>query len=614
MGAPSLVQMSTSKYPKAFLAYKKGLCTVNILGIVTKSHDTGLALVENGLPTAILEEERFNRQKHTLEFPVNCLDEIFGDGRLSMGDIDVITTPWDMARLRPTFYHNIRDKLPASLNLLRPAAHRVQASAIVNLPFRLWTGLGRRYGYRNVPKIVQVSHHNSHAAVFNVSPFEEAAVLVMDGYGDDTSTSGYIGQGTKLERVWHSHFFDSLGMLYTCVTEYLGFKVFEEGTVMALAACGGPTYVDKFRDLVELLPDGQFRINRDYISYDTHGLVRPFKWKFYETFGPPRSRKDPLTDHHRDLGHALQVTIEETILHIVRDMEKRQSSRNLVISGGVGLNCVANARILRDTNFTRVWVPPCASDTGAPLGSALWHWHQTLGNPRTFEMTHAFYGKGFTDAEIKSALERAGLTYQKFEEADLLKKAAKDLSEQKIVGWFQGRAEMGPRALGNRSILSDARDNKIKDLINAKIKHREAFRPFAPVVLVERAAEFFEVSQPDPFMTLAPRIHPDKLSVIPAAAHVDGTGRIQTIERSANPRYYGVIEEYAKITGIPVILNTSFNRQEPVVNSPDQAISCYLRTDMDVLVMGDYYTTDRDPAAVKHARESFVSVPAAGSE
>ncbi|MCU0953927.1 MAG: hypothetical protein MUC37_04795, partial [Hyphomicrobium sp.] len=525
---------------------------MNILGIVTKTHDTGLALLKDGVPAYVLEEERFNRQKHTLEFPVNSLDTIFGDGRMSFEDIDVLTTPWEMDRLRPTFYHNVTSKLPQSLNLLRPGAHRVQASAIVNLPFRLWMGLGRRYGYSKVPKIVQVSHHNAHAAVFNVSPFEEAAVLVMDGYGDDTSTSGYIGQGTKLERVWQSSFFDSLGMLYTCVTEFLGFKVFEEGTIMALAACGGPTYVDKFRELIELRPDGQFRINRDYISFDTHGLVRPFKRKFYDTFGAPRARQDPLTDHHRDLAFALQATIEEVVLHIVRDMERRQASRNLVISGGVGLNCVANARILRDTRFERVWVPPCASDTGAPLGSALWYWHQTLGNPRTFEMKHAFYGKEFTDAEIRAALDKAGLAYKKFEEADLLRHVAKLLSEQKIVGWFQGRAEMGPRALGNRSILSDARDNKIKDLINAKIKHREAFRPFAPVVLLERAQEFFEVSQPDPFMTLAPRIRPDKISLIPAAAHVDGTGRIQTIERSANPRYYGVIEEYAKITGIPV--------------------------------------------------------------
>ncbi|MDX2309081.1 MAG: carbamoyltransferase C-terminal domain-containing protein [Hyphomicrobium sp.] len=586
---------------------------MNILGIVSKSHDTGAALLADGKPLWVLEEERFNRQKHTLEFPEHCLDTIFGDGRFKFSDVDIITMPWDMERLRPTFFRNVTAKLPDSLNLLWPSAHRVQASAIVNLPFRMWAGLGRRYGFTKVPRLVQVSHHDSHAAVFNVSPFEEAAVLVMDGYGDDTSTSGYVGRGTKLERIWQSHFFDSLGMLYTCVTEYLGFKVFEEGTVMALAACGGTTYDARFRDLITLLPDGQFRINRDYASFDTHGLVKPFKPKFYDVFGPARKRSHPLTDRHKDIAHALQVTIEETILHIVRDMEKRQTSRNLVISGGVGLNCVANARILRDTSFERVWVPPCASDTGAPLGSALWHWHQTLGKPRTFEMKHPFYGKGYSDAEITAALDKAGLTYERMEEGALLKRVAQNLADQKIVGWFQGRFEMGPRALGNRSILSDARDNRIKDLINAKIKHREAFRPFAPAVLWERAAEFFEITQPDPFMTLAPKIRPEKLHLIPAAAHVDGTGRIQTVERSENPRYYGVIEEYAKLTGIPVVLNTSFNRQEPVVNRPEEAISCFLRTDMDVLVLGDYYTTDRNPDAVAQARASFVNVPAAGS-
>jgi carbamoyltransferase len=586
---------------------------VNILGIVSKSHDTGVALLKNGVPEYILEEERFNRQKHTLEFPAQSLDAIFGDGTHRFSDIDVLTTPWEMARLRPTFYNNVTGKMPASLNLLWPSAHRVQASAIVNLPLRLYLGLGKRYGYSRVPKIVQVSHHNAHAAVFNVSPFEDATVLVMDGYGDDTSTSAFVGQGTKLTRQWQSGFFESLGMLYTCVTEYLGFKVFEEGTVMALAACGGPKYLPKFRELIALEPGGRFKINRDYVSFDTHGLKRPFKWKFYETFGPPRKRNEAIADHHRDIAHALQVTIEETILHIVRDLAKRHPSRNLVISGGVGLNCVANGRILRDTDFERVWVPPCASDTGAPLGSALWHWHQTLGNPRTFEMKHPFYGMGYTDADIVRAFDAAGLKYERMEEGALLKRVAQDLASQKIVGWFQGRYEMGPRALGNRSILSDARDNKVKELINAKIKHREAFRPFAPAVLEDRAAEFFEVTQPDPFMTTAPKIRADKLSVIPAAAHVDGTGRIQTVSRAENPRYYGVIEEFAKITGVPVVLNTSFNRQEPVVNRPEEAISCFLRTDMDVLVMGDYYSTDRNPEAVARIRENFVNIPAAGS-
>lgn len=382
---------------------------------------------------------------------------------------------------------------------------------------------------------------------------------------------------------------------------------------MALAACGGPTYYEKFGSLINLLPDGQFQLNREYLSVDTYGLIQPFKKKFYEEFGPPRKPKAPITDRHRDLACALQKVIEETVLHIVRHLKKSQTNSNLIISGGVGLNCVVNARILRDTSYKRVWVPPCASDSGAPFGSALWYWHQVLGNPRTFEMKHAFYGVDFSDTQIQEALQRAGLTYEKYDEPHLLKKVAKDLAAYKIVGWFQGRAEIGPRALGNRSILSDARDNKIKDLINSKIKHREPFRPFAPVVLWERAHEFFDISQPDPFMTLAPYIRPEKIPLIPAAAHVDGTGRIQTIERSVNPRYYGLIEEYAKLTGIPVLLNTSFNRHEPIVNCPADAISCFLRTGMDVLVLGNYYTTDHNSLSVKRAIDQFIPLPTPGT-
>lgn len=579
---------------------------MNILGIVTQTHDSGIAYLKDGRPAYVLEEERFNREKHTKNFPVMALDAAFGPGGThDFRDVDVVTTPWDMNRLRPTVLKSVAANFPASLNLLRPAAHKTQTTAIVNLPMRVYLGLAKRYGVTRVPKIVQVAHHHCHASIFFVSPFEEASVLIMDGYGDETATSAYLGRGNALGRTWMDGFFDSLGMLYTLASEHIGFKAFEEGTVMALAACGGPTYAAKFADLIKLLPEGRFTINREYTSYQTHGFIKPFTRKFYDVFGPARKPGEPLTQHHMDLAYALQHNVEEAILHVVRGLSKRHKSKNLVISGGVALNCVANARILRDTDYERVWVPPCASDTGAPLGSTLFHHHVTLGNKRSFVLNHAFYGKEFTDAEIRRALDAAGLTYERFEEGELLKKAARDLADQKIVGWFQGRAEMGPRALGNRSILSDARSNAMKDLINARIKHREAFRPFAPVVLYDRMQEFFEFTQPDPFMTMAPKIRADKMHLIPAAAHVDGTGRIQTIEREQNPRYYGVIEAYAKITGIPVILNTSFNRQEPVVNAPEHAISCFLRTDMDVLVLGDYYTRDRNPEAIARAKAAF---------
>ena len=588
--------------------FSKDAFLVNILGIVTKSHDTGIALIKDGIPQFVLEEERFNREKHTLEFPRLSLDAAFGDnGKYRFSDVDLITTPWDMARLRPTLAQGVFGELPASLNLLWPSAHKTQASAIVNLPMRLKAGLKKQFGWgTKLPPIVQVGHHESHASVFFISPFEEATVVVMDGYGDETPTSAYFGRGNTLTRTFADSFFDSMGMLYSLVTEHIGFKVFEEGTVMALAACGGPTYVKPFADIIRLLPDGRFTINRDYTSYQTHGFNKPFKQKFYDVFGPPRKKGEPLTAHHMDIAYALQHAVEDAVLHVVRGLHKKHKSKNLVMSGGVALNCVANARILRETDFEAVWVPPCASDSGAPLGSALYHHHVTLGNKREFVLNHAFYGHEYSDAEVTAALDKAGLKYERMEEAPLLKRVAQDLADQKIVGWFQGRAEMGPRALGNRSILSDARSNAMKDLINARIKHREAFRPFAPVVLFDRMGEFFEFDQPDPFMTMAPRIRPDKLALIPAAGHVDGTGRIQTIDRTQNARYYGIIEEYAKITGIPVLLNTSFNRQEPVVNSPEHAISCYLRTDMDVLVLGNYYSTDRNQAAIARAVVEFM--------
>ena len=583
---------------------------MNILGLVFKSHDSGLAVLSDGRPRMMYEEERFNRSKHTQLYPHFAMEAAFGEGAgLDLADIDVMTTPWNRPLMLRSLIGATLGNLPASLNLMRPDAHPTHGIGIAQLPLHLRLGILKQFGLRRLPKLVQVAHHEAHASIFFASPFEDATILVVDGYGDDGATSAWVGRGNKIYKQWSDPMFDSLGMLYSCVTEHLGFKVFEEGTVMAVAALGTPAHKDKFKDLVHHLPNGRIQVNKSYVKYNTHGLIEPFSPKFYEAFGPRRKRNEPLTEHHQNIAWALQHWTEEALLHMVRELARVHKSKNLVISGGVALNCVANARILRETDFERVWVPPVASDTGVCLGSTLFHWHNTLGNKRDFELTHAFYGKAFSDAEIEAALQAAGLQYERMDEADLLKRVAKDLSEQKIVGWFQGRAEIGPRALGNRSILSAATSNTMKDLLNARIKHRESYRPFAPVVLVERLSEFFEYDHPDPFMTVAPKIRPDKIALIPAAAHVDGTGRIQTIDRVSNPRYYGVIEEYAKITGIPVILNTSFNRQEPVVNAPADAISCYLRTDMDRVVLGDYYVSDRNEAAISRAFAAFQKKP-----
>ena len=578
---------------------------MNILGIACRSHDAGIALLADGEPLFVLEEERFNREKHTQAFPILSLAAAFRASGLAIGDIAAVTIPWDTRRLRRSFASAVMSRLPASLNLLRPSAHATQDSRIILMALRIKLELRKYFGVKSLPPLFEIRHHDCHAASFFMSPFEEATVLVMDGYGDDAATSAYTGAGNRLEPIFQLGFFDSLGALYTAMTMHLGFKPFEEGTVMALAACGGPTYAEKARELVHLHADGQFSLNREYIVVDTYGLYRPFTTKFYETFGPARRPHEPVTDQTRDMAFALQAVIEDAVLHIVRDLAKRTPSRNLCLSGGVALNCVANARILRDTPFESVWVPPCASDTGAPIGGALFHYHQTLGHKRNFEIRHAFYGLEYTDAEIIGALDVAGLKYMRLSEADLVAEVARNLADQKIVAWFQGRFEMGPRALGNRSILSDSRSLAIRDKINARVKHREAFRPFAPAVLIERAQEFFEIDQPDPFMTMAPRVRPDKVSVIPAAVHVDGTGRIQTVDREDNPRFYAVIEAFERLTGVPVILNTSFNRQEPVVSRPEEAISCYLRTAVDVLVLGNFYVTDRTSDTVRQASEAF---------
>ena len=564
---------------------------MRILGIVTRTHDLGLVLLEFGVPKLILEEERFNREKHTRKFPFRSLKAAFDDRGLDLADIDLITTPWHMKSLWRMMFGAVRDGFPASLNLLPPSARPYQSTLIVTMPMGLRWGLLWHFGVKSkLPKIVQVRHHDAHAASFFVSPFEEATILVMDGYGDETAQSTYIGIGNRLERVSQTQVFDSLGMLYTAVTEHLGFKRFEEGTVMALAATGDKTYAKKFRELIRFELDGEFSVNRDFISYDTHGLNRPLKKRFVEAFGPRREKGEPLIARHRDLAYALQHTVEETILHVVRALSKRHKSRNLCLIGGVALNCVANARILSDTDYHAVWVPPCASDSGAPLGSALWHYHQTLGNPRTYQMTHAFHGLGYGESDIAGAFHSAGLEPERLTEQELVQQVAHDLAAGKIVGWFQGRTEVGPRALGHRSILADPRNVAMKDRLNSRVKQRAWFRPFAPAILEERMTEFFEIEQLDPFMTMAPKVRAGKEDVIPAAVHFDGTARLQTVSRRTNPLLYAVIETFAELTGVPVVLNTSFNLREPIVEKPEDAISCYLRTQMDVLVIGDFYS------------------------
>jgi carbamoyltransferase len=579
---------------------QSGVRVLRILGIAAKTHDSGVAFVRDGMPELILEEERFNRTKKTKKFPRLALAAGLSELGLEIDDIDVLTTPWHMGLLRRSFASLLLRRFPLSLSLAIPRSHASQQNQIAALNYYLARDLKRHFGAKLLPPIVNVPHHHAHAALFFASPFEESLVLVMDGYGDECSSSGYAGSRNRLDRIWSTGIMNSAGLVYTFVTEYLGFAGFgDEGKVMALAAYGEDTYLEKFRDVIRPTDDGGYAVNMDYFSYPSFGQLRPFKRKFVETFGPPRAPGEPLLDQHRDLAFALQAVTEEIVLNVVRGLLKKTITRNLCMVGGVALNCVANAKILEHTDVERLWVPPCASDTGAPFGSALWHYHQTLGNPRKFELEHALYGTTYGDDEIARALDEAGLQYRRMGEGALLSQVAQDLAAGNIIGWLQGRFEMGPRALGNRSILADPRRADMRDVLNTKVKKREPFRPFAPAVLLERASEFFEIEQPDPFMTLAPRVRPEKRNVIPAAVHVDGTGRIQTVTRSSNPRYYGLIEAFGRLTGVPVLLNTSFNRHEPIVTTPQDAIRCFLATKMDVLVLGDFYTTDRGGACTE---------------
>jgi carbamoyltransferase len=587
---------------------------MRVLGLVANTHDAGLALLTDGVPEIVLEEERFNRQKKTKRFPRLALAHAFDERGLGIGDIDVITTPWDIGRLRKTVASVLLKGFPMSLNLLHQRAHKGQRNQIVFLNRYLNDGLREHFGPRMsggaaLPRIVNIGHHESHAAAYFVSPFDEAAIVVMDGYGDEYATSLYHGKGNRIERLWGMDVLNSLGLVYTFITQFLGFQAFhDEGKVMGLAAYGGPCFVERFRKLVQLTPDGRYKVDMAYFSYDKFGQIQPFKEKFYAEFGAPRTAGEEITQRHRDIAFGLQTMLEECVIHVVRGLEAQVQTRNLIMVGGVALNCVSNARVIAETSFKRLWVPPSASDSGTPLGAALWHWHQDLGHPRTFELTHAYWGRMPTDKEMVLALDSAGVRHKRLPEGELIARTARDIAAGKIVGWYQGRCEIGPRALGNRSILADPRRPEMKDIINDRIKHRESFRPFAPAVPVERAAEYFHIDQPDPFMTIAPKVRADKADQIPAVVHADGTGRIQTVSHNANPRYHKLITEFGRITGVPVLLNTSFNRQEPVVARPEEAVSCYLRTGMDVLVLGDYYCTDRNPQAVERAVNSFAQV------
>ena len=547
-----------------------------VLGINCFSHDTAAALLVDGQLVAFVEEERLNREVHTKRFPHQAIASCLRQGGIDIADVEMVAFAY---RPQDDFARGAADAIR------RRAPKRLAAQAYVDARLASKEQLFRR-AWRYRGPLVHVGHHLAHAAgTFFSSPFDDAAVLTIDRGGDFLSTTTNVGRGAHIDVRSEIRNPDSLGEVYTAVTRFLGFHSNDEGKVMGLAPYGSPKYVEELRDLIRLEPGGGFSVDLDWFGYQKEGS--PVSARFLERWGPPRRPESELTDRDKDLAFAVQDLVEESALHVARNLRTSSGSTRLCLSGGVVLNSVMNTRILQEAGFDELYIQPAAGDAGNALGAALWAWHEQLGHPRSWQMTHAFYGESWSDEDCAVALRRAGVGLSPA--ANPSEEAATRLAAGKVVGWFQGRAEAGPRALGARSILADPRRAEMRDVVNERVKRREWFRPFAPSVLHERGAEYFDRYHPSPFMLLVLPIAEDKQAVIPATAHVDGTGRVQSVTREFNPAFYEVIERFGALTGVPVVLNTSFNlRGEPMVHRPGEAVTDFLRSEMDSLILGHW--------------------------
>jgi carbamoyltransferase len=581
---------------------------MNILGINAYHGDVSAAILRDGKLVAAVEEERFRRIKHVGGFPR-----------------EAIRACLDMAGLRSEDVHHAGVSRDPRAHLLRKAwfaiTHRPGAALLMDraenyrqvdrIPDTLVDALGLPVGARR-PAIHWVEHHPAHlASTFFVSPFDEAAVCAIDGFGDFVSTSWAVGRGNSIDLLHRTYYPHSLGMLYLALTQFLGFMKFgDEFKVMGLAPYGSPDFVEPIRRLVRLLPGGQFSLDLDYFTHWSGGagmtwddgepkLDAIFSPRLEELLGPARKPDEPLTARHEALAASLQVVFEEAAFHVLNGLHERTGLSNLCLAGGCAMNSVANGKIRERTPFEHVYIQPASGDNGTALGAAFWVHNQVLGGPRGFVMQHGYWGPEFGDAAIAEALagRRSDLDAQGCEVRTLADTTALcdwtagRIADGQVVGWFQGRMEWGARALGNRSILADPRRQDMREVINTKIKFREKFRPFAPSVLEEQHGQYFTGSVPDPFMIQVYPVRADKRDVVPAITHVDGSGRLQTVSREGNPLYWQLISAFERRTGVPIVLNTSFNENEPIVHRPEEALDCFLRTRMDVIVLGNHVVT-----------------------
>ena len=604
-----------------------------ILGISAFYHDSAAALVVDGKIIAAAQEERFTRKKHDAGFPSGAVAYCLRESGLKPDDLDYVV-----------FYEKPLTKFDRLLETYIAFAPRGWRSFFMAMPLWLKEKLQIRRTLRRElhnpvkARLVFTDHHESHAAsAFFPSPFEEAAILTLDGVGEWSTTVRGTGWANKINLGRHLQFPHSLGLLYSAVTYYCGFKVNSgEYKLMGLAPYGRPVYQDLiYKHLIDLKPDGSFWLNMDYFNY-CQGLTMTNR-RFDQLFGgPPRDPESDLLQRHMDLAASIQAVTEEVILRLGRDLHHQTRLKNLVLAGGVALNCVANGRLLREGPFDSIWIQPAAGDAGGALGAALFVWHQLLENPRTItgrdSQEGSFLGPEFSAVAIQRWLDEAGITYEHVaDEPELMKQTARLLVDEKVVGWFQGRMEFGPRALGARSILGDPRSPKMQATMNLKIKFRESFRPFAPWVLQEYAHEWFDLppGEESPYMLLvAPVLEKHRVSIpadqirtmaedpdlrqrvnvvrstVPAITHVDYSARLQTVDEERNPRSYRLLKEFYQLTGCPILVNTSFNvRGEPIVCTPQDAYRCFAMTEMDALVLGDFIIHKGEPERAMAAAE-----------
>ena len=589
---------------------------MNILGISAYYHDSAATLLGEGKLLAAAQEERFTRKKHDSDFPRKAISYCLAEAGLSLTDVDNVV-----------FYDKPLVKFERLLETYLAYAPDGFRSFLAAMPIWLKEKLFLKDLLKKelaalgdckpgaLPPLLFTEHHKSHAAsAFFAGPFDRAAVLCMDGVGEWATTSAWLGDGNTLDPLWEIDFPHSLGLLYSAFTYFCGFKVNSgEYKLMGLAPYGEPRYRDLILDkLLSLKADGTFRMDMRYFNY-ANGLTMTNR-RFADLFGgAPRKAESQVTQREMDIASSIQAVTEEVVLRLGRTLHQETGAVNLCLAGGVALNCVANGRLLREGPFEDIWIQPAAGDAGGSLGAALSIWHEYLENPRTTNggdsMSGAYLGPSFCDREITEFLDSMNASYQRLEDNELMPRLAEILDQENVVGWFQGRMEFGPRALGGRSIIGDPRSPKMQSVMNLKIKYRESFRPFAPSVLAERVSEIFELDSPSPYMLLVAPVQErlklpmseaqqqmfgiDKLNVprseIPAITHVDYSARVQTVHRETNPRYHDLISHFERRTGCAVIINTSFNvRGEPIVCTPEDAYRCFMRTEMDYLVLENF--------------------------